>query len=168
MFIMKKKKKQNNILINELQNQLTLYQTIFEKQIVSYRELVRQASSILLHNTSSLVPIEQIHPVLEKLQQAIAVFHEEKIIIKCEASLETSELENKSINTPNVEPGQKVVVRIPRIDCNKNKSQSENQDPNENDENAIKFSVDDQEQRNSSPVYMAKKKRNSSLKRLQK
>jgi hypothetical protein len=28
-----------------------------------------------------------------------------------------------------------------------------------NDENAIKFSVDDQEQRNSSPVYMAKKKR---------
>jgi hypothetical protein len=71
-------KKQNNIVINELQNTLNLYQTIFEKQIISYRELVRQASSILLHNTSSLVPIEQIQPILEKLQQAIAVFHEEK------------------------------------------------------------------------------------------
>jgi len=71
-------KKQNTIIINELQNTLSLYQTIFEKQIISYRELVRQSSSILLHNTSSLVPIEQIRPILEKLQQAIAVFHEEK------------------------------------------------------------------------------------------
>jgi ribosomal protein S1 len=37
--------------------------------------------------------------------------------------LETSEMENKSVNTPNknvsVESGQKVVVRISRVDCNK-------------------------------------------------
>ncbi len=71
-------KKQNNIVINELQNSLNLYQTIFEKQIVIYRELVRQASTILLQNTSSLVPLDQIRSILEKLQQAIGVFHEEK------------------------------------------------------------------------------------------
>ncbi len=75
-------KKQNTIAINELQNSLNLYQTIFEKQIVAYRELVRQTSSILLHNTSSLVPLDQIRSVLEKLQQAIAVFHEEKSMKK--------------------------------------------------------------------------------------
>ncbi len=71
-------KKQNTIIINELQNHLSLYQTIFEKQIVAYRELVRQTSSILVHNTTSIVPIETIQPVLEKLQQAIAIYHEEK------------------------------------------------------------------------------------------
>jgi hypothetical protein len=76
-------KKQNNIVINELQNSLNLYQTIFEKQIVTYRELVRQASSILLHNTSSLVPVDQIRSVLEKLRQAIAIFHEEKSNESC-------------------------------------------------------------------------------------
>ncbi len=37
--------------------------------------------------------------------------------------LNTNEMENKSVNTPNnnvcVESGQNVVVRISRIDCNK-------------------------------------------------
>jgi len=39
------------------------------------------------------------------------------VIIKCEPSLDTSDIENKN-NNVSVEPGQKVVVRIPRIDCN--------------------------------------------------
>lgn len=45
------------------------------------------------------------------------------VIIKCESMLNTNEMENKSVNTPNnnvcVESGQNVVVRISRIDCNK-------------------------------------------------
>jgi hypothetical protein len=71
-------KKQNDAVLSELQNSLTLYQSIFEQQIQVYRELVHQASTLLLHNTSSIVPIEQIRPVLEKLQRAIAVFRQEK------------------------------------------------------------------------------------------
>jgi len=91
MFIMKKKKKQNDAVLNELQNNLTLYQTIFEQQIQEYRELVHQASTLLLHNTSSIIPIEQIRPVLEKLQRAIAVFQQEKVIIKSESSFDATE-----------------------------------------------------------------------------
>ena len=71
-------KKQNQLVINELQGSLNLYQTIFEKQIVAYRDLVHQASTLLLHNSTSLVPLEQIRTMLEKIQQAIAGFHEEK------------------------------------------------------------------------------------------
>ena len=71
-------KKQNDAVLSELQNCLTVYQSIFEKQIQIYRELVHQASTLLLHNTSSIVPIEQIRPVLEKLQRAIAIFQQEK------------------------------------------------------------------------------------------
>lgn len=71
-------KKENQHAINELQSHLNLYQTIFEKQILAYRELVHQASTILLHNTTSLVPLEQIRTVLDKIQQAIGNFHEEK------------------------------------------------------------------------------------------
>jgi hypothetical protein len=37
-----------------------------------------------------------------------------EVVIKCEPALDTSEIENK-----NNESGQKVVVRIPRIECNK-------------------------------------------------
>jgi len=71
-------KKQNAVVLNELQNNLTLYQTIFEQQIQEYRELIHQATTLLLHKTSSIIPIEQIRPVLEKLQRAIAVYHQEK------------------------------------------------------------------------------------------
>lgn len=71
-------KKQNETVLHELQNCLTVYQTIFEQQIQSYRELVHQASTLLLTNTSTLVPIEQIRPVLEKLQRAIAFFQQDK------------------------------------------------------------------------------------------
>jgi hypothetical protein len=71
-------KKENDIVISELQNTLSLYQTIFEQQIQTYRELVRQASSIILHNSSALVPIEQLRPVVQKLQEAISIFQEEK------------------------------------------------------------------------------------------
>lgn len=71
-------KKQNDVVLTELQNSLTLYQSIFEQQIQTYRELVHQASSILLHNTSSIVPIEQIRPVLENIQKAIAFLQHEK------------------------------------------------------------------------------------------
>jgi hypothetical protein len=39
------------------------------------------------------------------------------VIIKCEPSLDTSEIENKN-NNVSVEPANKVVVRIPRIDYN--------------------------------------------------
>ena len=71
-------RKQNETVLHELQNCLTVYQTIFEQQIQSYRELVHQASTLLLTNTSTLVPIEQIRPVLEKLQRAIAFFQQDK------------------------------------------------------------------------------------------
>jgi hypothetical protein len=71
-------RKQNETLINELQNNLTLYQTIFEQHIQEYRELVHQATTLLLHNTSSIIPIEQIRPILEKLQRSIAIFRQEK------------------------------------------------------------------------------------------
>jgi hypothetical protein len=71
-------KKQNDAVLNELQNNLTLYQTIFEQHLQEYRELVHQATTILLHNKSSMLPIEQIRPVLEKLQRAINIFQQEK------------------------------------------------------------------------------------------
>jgi hypothetical protein len=45
--------------------------------MITYRELVRQASGILLHNSSSLVPIEQIRPVLENIQQATSNFKQD-------------------------------------------------------------------------------------------
>jgi hypothetical protein len=100
-----KEKKENATVLSELQNCLTLYQTIFEQYIQDYRELVHQASTLLLHNTSSIVPIEQIHPVLEKLQRSIAIFQQEKskirkkefltfsslVIIKNEPYFDTSE-----------------------------------------------------------------------------
>jgi hypothetical protein len=50
-------KKQNDAVLNELQNNLTLYQTIFEQHLQEYRTLVHQASTLLLHNTSSIIPI---------------------------------------------------------------------------------------------------------------
>jgi len=77
-FYYEEEKKQNAVVLNELQNNLTLYQTIFEQQIQEYRELVHQATTLLLHKASSIIPIEQIRPVLEKLQRAIAVYHQEK------------------------------------------------------------------------------------------
>lgn len=76
-------KKQNDVVLNELQNSLTLYQTIFEQHLQEYRQLVHQASTLLLHNTSTIVPIEQIRPVLEKLQRTIAMFRQEKGEIVC-------------------------------------------------------------------------------------
>jgi len=136
MFIMKKKKKQNDAVLNELQNNLTIYQTIFEQHIQEYRELVHQASTLLLHNTSSIIPIEQIRPVLEKLQRAIAVFQQEKVIIKSESSFDATEFViekvdsnllkdnppiKKEKNTPekNRVESRRVVVRLERIDYNK-------------------------------------------------
>ena len=71
-------KKQSNAVLDELQNSLSMYQSLFERQILEYRDLVHQASSLLLHNTSSIVSIDQIHPVLEKLHQAIACFDTDK------------------------------------------------------------------------------------------
>jgi len=129
-------KKQNDAVLNELQNNLTLYQTIFEQQIQEYRELVHQASTLLLHNTSSIIPIEQIRPVLEKLQRAIAVFQQEKVIIKSESSFDATEFViekvdsnllkdnppiKKEKNTPekNRVESRRVVVRLERIDYNK-------------------------------------------------
>jgi hypothetical protein len=71
-------KKQNDVVFNELKNSLTLYQTIFEQHLQEYRQIVHQASTLLLHNTSTIVPIEQIRPVLERIQRAIAIFQQEK------------------------------------------------------------------------------------------
>jgi hypothetical protein len=71
-------KKQNEVVLNELENNLTLYQTIFEQHLQEYRQIVHQASTLLLHNTSTIVPIDQIRPVLEKIQRAIAIFQQEK------------------------------------------------------------------------------------------
>lgn len=73
-------KKQNDIVISELQQCLTLYQTTFDQQLLAYRELVRQASTVLLHNTSSLVPINEIRTVIEKIQQAITILRGEQSI----------------------------------------------------------------------------------------
>lgn len=71
-------KKQNGVVLTEIENSLTLYQSIFEHRIVAYRELVHQASTIILKNKTTMLPIEQLRPVLEKLQKAIAVFQQEK------------------------------------------------------------------------------------------
>ena len=71
-------RKRNHLLIHELQHHLSVYQSIFEQHIQAYRELVHQASTLLLRNTSTLVPIEQIRPVLEHIQQAISVYQNEK------------------------------------------------------------------------------------------
>jgi hypothetical protein len=71
-------KKQNDVVFNELKTSLTLYQTIFEQHLQEYRQIVHQASTLLLHNTSTIVPIEQIRPVLERIQRAIAIFQQEK------------------------------------------------------------------------------------------
>lgn len=71
-------RKQNEKVLIELQDCLSTYQTIFEKQIQSYRELVHQATTIILKNNSSLVPLDQIRSVIGKLQQAISVFQPEK------------------------------------------------------------------------------------------
>jgi hypothetical protein len=128
-------KKQNDAVLNELQNNLTLYQTIFEQHIQEYRELVHQATTLLLHNTSSLIPIEQIRPVLEKLQRAIAIFQQEKgwiieskiylfvyvdiylVIIKSESLLDATEFDIDSnflkdipsIKTENITPNKNPV-----------------------------------------------------------
>ncbi|CAF1387623.1 unnamed protein product [Rotaria sordida] len=108
-------KKQNDIVICELQKCLNLYQTIFDQQILSYRDLVRQASTILLHNTSTLIPIDQIRSVIDKIQEAVAIFQGEKIVIKCEPMFDTNDSENEKNKTENnnnnipVEMNQKIV-----------------------------------------------------------
>ncbi|CAF3386458.1 unnamed protein product [Rotaria sp. Silwood1] len=92
-------RKQNDTILNELQNCLTLYQKIFEQHIQSYRELVHQASTLLLHNTSSIAPIEKIRPVLEKIQKAIAIFQQDKVIIKSETELDVTEFDIEKIDS---------------------------------------------------------------------
>ncbi|CAF4556685.1 unnamed protein product [Rotaria sp. Silwood2] len=128
---------QTDAILNELQNCLTLYQEIFEQHIKSYRELVHQASTLLLHNTSSIVPIEKIRPVLEKLQRAISIFQQDKVIIKSEIELNVTEFDMEKIdsnlskdfslvkeetNTPKVSHGESnrsVVVRLERVQFHK-------------------------------------------------
>ncbi|CAF3296640.1 unnamed protein product [Rotaria sp. Silwood2] len=153
-------KKQNDIVICELQKCLNLYQTIFEQQMLAYRELVRQASTILLHNTSSLVPIDQIRPVIGKIQEAIAVFQGEKIIIKCESLLDGNDGENEKTKSGNTnvsgDSDQKVVVRIPRIDCGKNNIASENEIRSNHDDSIIRFKEYESEQAIQS-AHVAKK-----------
>ncbi|CAF0831973.1 unnamed protein product [Rotaria sp. Silwood1] len=174
-------KKQNDIVICELQKCLNLYQTIFEQQILSYRDLVRQASTILLHNTSTLIPIDQIQTVIDKIQEAITVFQGEKIIIKCEPLFDGNDCENEKTKIGNnninnhvsVESDQKVVVRIPRIDCSKNNIQSENEVPMDHDDGIIRFKDSELEQ-NIQSTHVAKqivegmKKKSLSLKRIHK
>ncbi|CAF4517823.1 unnamed protein product [Rotaria sp. Silwood2] len=169
-------KKQNDIVICELQKCLNLYQTIFEQQMLAYRELVRQASTILLHNTSSLVPIDQIRPVIGKIQEAIAVFQGEKsnkisifrnkyvfnilVIIKCESLLDGNDGENEKTKSGNTnvsgDSDQKVVVRIPRIDCGKNNIASENEIRSNHDDSIIRFKEYESEQAIQS-AHVAKK-----------
>ena len=60
------------------ENRVALYQTIFEQQIQSYLEIVHQTSTLLLHNTSNIVLIDQIRPVSEQIQQAVAFCRQEK------------------------------------------------------------------------------------------
>ncbi|CAF3413933.1 unnamed protein product [Rotaria socialis] len=91
-------KKQTDAIREELQNSLTIYQRIFEQHIQSYRELVHQASTILVHNTSSAIPIEQIRPVLEKLQRAIAIFQNDKVIVKNEIEFDAAEINTEKID----------------------------------------------------------------------
>ncbi|CAF0751277.1 unnamed protein product [Rotaria sordida] len=130
-------RKQNDVILNELQNCLTLYQRIFEQHIQSYRALVHQASTLLLHNTSSIVPIENIRPVLEKLQGDIAIFQQDKVIIKSETELDITEFDiekidsnlskdcslmKKETNIPKdncAESDRSVVVRLERVQFHK-------------------------------------------------
>jgi len=71
-------KKQNQFVLNELQNHLTIYQNLFDQHLQEYRELVQQASNLLLQNTSTTIPIEQIRSVLERIQRAMDLFRPEK------------------------------------------------------------------------------------------
>ncbi|CAF1091135.1 unnamed protein product [Rotaria sordida] len=172
-------KKQNDIVICELQKCLNLYQTIFDQQILSYRDLVRQASTILLHNTSTLIPIDQIRSVIDKIQEAVAIFQGEKIVIKCEPMFDTNDSENEKNKTENnnnnipVEMNQKVVLRIPRIDCNKTNIQPENENQLDHDDSIIRFKDNEPEQSIQSPLVAKKvvdgmKKKSLSLKRIHK
>ncbi|CAF1249251.1 unnamed protein product [Rotaria sordida] len=172
-------KKQNDIVICELQKCLNLYQTIFDQQILSYRDLVRQASTILLHNTSTLIPIDQIRSVIDKIQEAVAIFQGEKIVIKCEPMFDTNDSENEKNKTENnnnnipVEMNQKVVLRIPRIDCNKTNIQPENENQLDHDDSIIRFKDNELEQSIQSPLVAKKvvdgmKKKSLSLKRIHK
>ena len=72
------KKKQNDIAIDELQKCLNLYHKIFEQQSLVYHKLISQASVILLYNTYSPVPIDQIRSLSEIIQQANALLQKEK------------------------------------------------------------------------------------------
>ncbi|CAM4743968.1 unnamed protein product [Rotaria magnacalcarata] len=126
-------KKQTDAILEELQNSLTIYQRIFEQHIQSYRELVHQASTILVHNTSSTIPIEQIRSVLEKLQRAIAIFQNDKVIVKNEIEFDAAAINTEKIDlnilkdipqmkkekiVPNdihAESSPKIFVRLERI-----------------------------------------------------
>ena len=130
-------KKQSSLLMSELRESLITYQAMFEQRIQSSRELVRQASSLLLHNTSSVVPIDHIRPVMARIQQAITMFQEEtsnghssvgknscdlleaikdeSILVKADATRKHHVL--GSVDNTQHELGQQVTVRLQRVNC---------------------------------------------------
>ena len=71
-------KKQQDKLIDELDHYLNWYQSIFQEQIRAYRDLFRQASSLLMQKELMSTPIDEIRCVLDQLQDAIAFFQKEK------------------------------------------------------------------------------------------
>lgn len=65
-------KRINENLINGLQHQLSIYRSIFEEKLQLYRQLVHQASTILLNNSTTLIPSDEIRSITERIQCEIS------------------------------------------------------------------------------------------------
>ncbi|CAF1393216.1 unnamed protein product [Adineta steineri] len=99
-----KEKNQNDTIKRELESSLKLYQTLFEQQIATYDKLVCQATTILSHNLSTLIPTEQIRNVLFNVRQAITLY-QQKLIFKKETEtidslVKIKNEENRKMVTP--------------------------------------------------------------------
>ncbi|CAF1431455.1 unnamed protein product [Adineta steineri] len=124
-------KKENEAVRNELESSLALYHALFEQHLTLYRDLVRQASALIFQNTTALVPIEQIRPVLENIQKAIAFFQQERVIIKSESPLDSTGYDIDKVGLslgkdfPLIKKEQdtpvklRPILRIERVDLNK-------------------------------------------------
>ncbi|UJR10701.1 hypothetical protein I4U23_014894 [Adineta vaga] len=93
-------KRQNDLVTRELETALGIYQKLFEQHIATYHELVRQASTIIYHNTSTMIPTEQIRNVLTTVRRAITIFEQE--LIKPDTALDVTLLEIKKEEEKNV------------------------------------------------------------------
>jgi len=156
---MNKKKKQHDAVLVELKHSLALYQSIFEQQLLDYRDLVHQASSLLAQsNNTSPIPIEQVRPILDKLHRGIAASERDRIIIKCEPVFnlmenDHSSNESKSMNDTQIttddedkymDVNHTVIVRLDRIDYpdsfekeNALQGKDQNNDQYQDDDNPV-------------------------------